>query len=76
MIFTLNDIFQEGLVMIRLDVYSRIPILPVRSGNLPSPVNLVSLNWALKCYFESMSAPVIYALLSPSAKCVKLKGAL
>ena len=57
----MNDIFQEGLVMIKLDVYSRIPILPVRSGNLPS-VNLVSLNWALKCYFESISAPVIYAL--------------
>ena len=30
---------------------------------------------ALLCYFKRISAPVIYTLSSPSAKCVKLKGA-
>ena len=32
------------------------------------------LDGALLCYFERISAPVIYALSSPNVKCVKLKG--
>ena len=38
-------------------------------------ITRILLYGALLCYFERISAPVIYALSSPSAKCVKLKGA-